>query len=159
MKQKARPIPLHLQKEAGKEQEKLVKTGLLEKVKQIDEDCFVSLVVTTVEHDKAIKIALDSRKLHKNQTTHDEHGGVIEPIFSRNHARPKEKTNDLENRSRVRIWPDGVVKRNKPTMRIRNNWEKIPRILQIKKGFYGLANIPTIFQEKTDRTLEYSTPV
>ena len=29
---------------------------------------------------------------------------------------------------------------------------------QFKKGFYGLADIPTIFQEKIDRTLEYSTP-
>ena len=27
-----------------------------------------------------------------------------------------------------------------------------------KKGFYGLADIPTIFQEKIDRTLKYCTP-
>ena len=27
-----------------------------------------------------------------------------------------------------------------------------------KKGFYGLADIPTILQETKDRTLEYSTP-
>ena len=27
-----------------------------------------------------------------------------------------------------------------------------------KKGFYGLADFPTIFQEKIDRTLEYCTP-
>ena len=29
---------------------------------------------------------------------------------------------------------------------------------RFKKGFYRLADIPTIFQEKIDRTLEYSTP-
>ena len=29
---------------------------------------------------------------------------------------------------------------------------------RFKKGFYGLADIPTIFQEKIDRTLEYCTP-
>ena len=29
---------------------------------------------------------------------------------------------------------------------------------RFKKGFYGLADIPTIFQEKFERTLEYSTP-
>ena len=29
---------------------------------------------------------------------------------------------------------------------------------RFKKRFYGLADIPTIFQEKIDRTLEYSTP-
>ena len=44
-KQKARPIPLHLKDEVGKELEKLIKTGLLEKVKHVDEDCFVSQVL------------------------------------------------------------------------------------------------------------------
>ena len=29
---------------------------------------------------------------------------------------------------------------------------------RFKKGFYGLADIPTIFPEKIDRTLEYCTP-
>ena len=29
---------------------------------------------------------------------------------------------------------------------------------RFKKGFYGLADIATIFLEKIDRTLEYSTP-
>ena len=29
---------------------------------------------------------------------------------------------------------------------------------QFRKGFYGLADIPTKFQEKNDRTFEYSTP-
>ena len=29
---------------------------------------------------------------------------------------------------------------------------------RFKKGFYGLADIPTKFKEKIDRTLEYSTP-
>ena len=29
---------------------------------------------------------------------------------------------------------------------------------RFKKGFYGLADIPTIFQEMIDRTLEYSRP-
>ena len=29
---------------------------------------------------------------------------------------------------------------------------------RFKKGFYGLADIPTIFEEKIDRTLEHCTP-
>ena len=32
------------------------------------------------------------------------------------------------------------------------------RYYRFKKGFYGLADIPTKFQEKIDRTLEYFTP-
>ena len=29
---------------------------------------------------------------------------------------------------------------------------------RFRKGFYGLAGFPPIFQQKIDRTLEYSTP-
>ena len=64
VKQKARPIPLHLQEDVGRELEKLIKSGHLEKVKDVDEDCFVSPVVITVKNDKSVKIALDSRKLN-----------------------------------------------------------------------------------------------
>ena len=64
VKQKARPILLHLQQDVGKEVERLIKTGHLEKVKHVDEDCFVSPVVITVKNDKSVKIAPDSRKLN-----------------------------------------------------------------------------------------------
>ena len=64
MKQKARPIPLRLQEDVGRELEKLMKTGHVEKVKHVDEDCFVSPEVNTVKNDKSVKIALDSRKLN-----------------------------------------------------------------------------------------------
>ena len=64
MKQKARPIPLHLQEDVGKELERLIKTRHPEKVKHVDEDCFVSPVVITVKNNKSVKIALDSRKLN-----------------------------------------------------------------------------------------------
>ena len=64
VKQKARPIPLHLQEDVGRELEKLIKSGHLEKVKDVDEDCFVSPAVITVKNDKSVKIALDSRKLN-----------------------------------------------------------------------------------------------
>ena len=47
VKKKARPIPLHLQEDVGRD---------------VDEDCFVSPVVITVKNDKSVKIALDSRK-------------------------------------------------------------------------------------------------
>ena len=51
VKQKARPIPLHLQEAVGKEIEKLlkIKTEHLEKVKHVDDDCFVSRLVIAVK--------------------------------------------------------------------------------------------------------------
>ena len=63
VKQKARPIPLHLQEDVERELEKQIKTGHLEKVIKVDEeDCFVSPVVITVKNDKSVKIALFSQK-------------------------------------------------------------------------------------------------
>ena len=64
VKQKARPVPLHLQEDVGKELENLIRTGHLEKINDVDEDCFVSPVVITIKSDKSVKIALDSRKLN-----------------------------------------------------------------------------------------------
>ena len=64
MKQIDRPKPLHLQEDVGRELEKLIKSGHLEKVKDVNEDCFVSPVVRTVKNDESVKIALDSRKLN-----------------------------------------------------------------------------------------------
>ena len=56
--QKARPAPLYLQEDVGRELEKLVRTGLLEKFND------VSPVVITVNSDKSVKIALDSQKIN-----------------------------------------------------------------------------------------------
>ena len=45
VKQKARPIPLYLQEEVGRELEKLIRAGYLEKINNVDENCFISPVV------------------------------------------------------------------------------------------------------------------
>ena len=62
VKQNARLVPLHVQQDVGREFKKLIKTGHLEKTNDVDEDCFVSLVVLTVKSDKLVKTGLDSRK-------------------------------------------------------------------------------------------------
>ena len=41
----------------------IIKSGHLERLETIEEDCFVSPVVNTVKKDKTLKIALDARKL------------------------------------------------------------------------------------------------
>ena len=66
VKQKARPVPLHLREDEGRELQNLLKSGHLDKVKDVDEDCFVSPVVITVISVKSMKITLDSRKLNDN---------------------------------------------------------------------------------------------
>ena len=152
VKQKTRSIPLHLQEEVRKELEKLIKTGNLEKVKHVDEDSFVSPVVITVKKDNKNRIRFEKtkRQLYKSQSIHAKHGVVIEPIFERNYERPNKERNDLGKRSGLRIWPDEVVKRNKPTMRIRNYRETIQAdTTDSKKSFYGLADIPPSSKRKS----------
>ena len=41
LEQKTRPIPLHVQENVGRDMERLIKTGHIEKVNNVDEDCFV----------------------------------------------------------------------------------------------------------------------
>ena len=52
IQQKGRPIPIHLQQSVGKEIEKLIKQGHIEKANNVDENCFVSPAVITVKKDK-----------------------------------------------------------------------------------------------------------
>ena len=66
VKQKARSIPVRLQEDIGRELERLIKAGHLEKVNNVDNDSFVSPVVITIKNDKSEKVALDSRKLKDN---------------------------------------------------------------------------------------------
>ena len=60
VKQKARPSPQHLQEDVGRKLEKLIKEGHLEKVNNVDENCFVTPVVITVKNDESVK---DSTRL------------------------------------------------------------------------------------------------
>ena len=82
VKQRARPIPLHLQEHVGRELETLIKNGHLQKVNNVDEDCFVSPVVLTVKNDKSVKIALDSRKLNDSCIKRRPHMPNLEELLS-----------------------------------------------------------------------------
>ena len=48
------------------ELDRLIKSGHLERLETIEDDCFVSPVVITVKKDKTVKIALDARKLNNS---------------------------------------------------------------------------------------------
>ena len=84
IKQKARPVLLHLQEDVGRELEKLIKSGQLEKINDVDEDCFVSSVVITMKSDKSVKIALDSRKLNGSCIKMRPHMPNMEELINRN---------------------------------------------------------------------------
>ena len=66
IQQRGRPIPIHLQDQAAEEIKRLIKNGYLgRRATETTENCFVSPAVITVEKDKSVKIALDSRKLNE----------------------------------------------------------------------------------------------
>ena len=162
VKQKARPIPLHLQEDVGRELEKLIKTGHLEKVEHVDEDCFVSPVVITVKSDKSVKIALDSRKLNDSCIKIRPHMPNMEELLNQISVEiTRDRTKELMMSNIDLDYAYGQMKFSKETSRhcvFAITGGKFSGYYRFKKGFYGLADIPTIFQEKIDRTLEYSTP-
>ena len=66
---------------------------------------------------------------------------------------------DIRNRPGLCKRPNEISARNKPTLQLRNHRRKNQWILPFPKGFYGPADIHTIFQEKIDRKLGHETPV
>ena len=162
VKQNARPVPIHLQKDIGRELERLIKSGHLEKLNNVDEDCFVSPVVITVKSDKSVKIALDSRKLNDSCIKMRPHMPNMEELLNQISV---EKTRDRKLQLFMfKIDLDYAYDQMKLSEGTRRQCVfaitggNFSGYYRFKKGFYGLADIPTIFQEKIDRTLEYCTP-
>ena len=58
----------------------------------------------------------------------------------------------------LRLRSNGIRRRNQKTLRIRTNRRKSNGFYRFLKGFHGLSDLPTIFQEKMDRTLKFKTP-
>ena len=56
IQQKARPIPYHLQDDVKNELDRIIKSGHLQRLETIEEDCFVSPDVITVKKDKTVKM-------------------------------------------------------------------------------------------------------
>ena len=163
IQQKARPIPYHLQKDVKNELDRLIKSGHLERLETIEEDCFVSPVVITVKKDKTVKIAPDARKLNDSCVKKRPHMPNMEELLNQISA-------ELSKNDRDPIWISvvdldyayGQMKLAPETSKHCNfamTVEKINGYYRFLKGFYGPADIPTIFQEKIDRTLGHQTPV
>ena len=161
IQQKARPIPYHLQKDVKNELNRLIKSGHLERLETIEEDCFVSPVVITVKKDKTVKIALDARKLNDSCVKKRPHMPNMELL--------NQISAELSKNDRDPIWISvvaldyayGQMKLAPETSKHCNfamTGEKINGYYRFLKEFYGPADIPTIFQEKIDRTLGHQTP-
>ena len=98
------------------------------------------------------------RQLHQNETPHAEYGKTAKP-FSVEITRDQKLQLFI---SRIDLdYAYGQMKLAEETSRqcvIALTGGNFSGYYRFKKGFYGLADIPTIVQEKIDRTLEYCTP-
>ena len=162
IQQKGRPIPIHLQQSLRKEIEKLIKQGHTDKANNIDENCFVSPAVITVKKDKLIKIALDSRNLSEITVKRKTQMPNMEELISR-------ISRKLADGPADEIWIskfdlDYAYGQLLLSREARNlcifavTGGNLTGYCRFLKGFYGLADIPTVFQEKIDQTLDNKHP-
>ena len=162
IQQKGRPVPIHLQNQVAEGIKRLIKNGYLERATEITEDCFVSPAVITVEKDKSIKIALDSRKLNEATLKKKAQMPNMEELISR-------ISRKISEEQEGEIWITkldfdyvlGQIKLNENTRNLcifTVTGGEFTGYYRFLKGFYGLADIPTIFQERLDRTLEFKHP-
>ena len=162
IQQKAQPVPYHLQKDVKNELDRLIKSGHLEKLETIEEHCFVSPVVITVKKDKTVKIALDARKPNESSIKKRPHMPNMEELLN-------QISGELFMNDHDPIWISvfdlhyayGQMKLVPETSKHCNfamTGGTINGYHRFLKGLYGPADIPTIFQEKTDKTLGHQTP-
>ena len=134
IQQKGRPVPIHFQRKVKNELDKLIEKGHLEKADKTTENCFVSPAVITIEKDKSVKIALDSRKLNKS-------------CIKRKATMP----NMEEDMSKIELdYAYGQAKLSAAAARhcvFSIIGGEFTGHYRFKKSFYGLADIPTVFQE------------
>ena len=88
IKQNAMPIPCPLESFVGKETNKLHQSGHLEKMQNVEKDCFVFPVVLTVKKDESVKTALDSRKLNNSCIKMRPHIPMMEKFIKSTIDRP-----------------------------------------------------------------------
>ena len=158
IQQKRRPIPIHLQQSVGKEINQLMKQGHIEKENNIDKNCFVSPAVIIVKKDKTVKIALDSRKLNEITIKREAQMPNMEELISIISRKIADGPADELCISKFDLdYAYGQLILSRETRNLcifAVTGGNFTGHYRFRKGFYRLANIPTIFQEKIGQTLE-----
>ena len=162
IQQKGRPVPIHFQKNVRDELEKLIKSGHIEKADETTENCFISPAVITIKKDKSVKIALDSRKLNEACIKRKAAMPNMEELISKISAKITNGEGEIWMSKIDLDYAYGQAKLAKEAAKhcvfsiIGGDFTGHYRF---KKGFYGLSDIPTVFQEHIDKVLEFKTPV
>ena len=144
------------------ELKKLIDKGHLEKADKTTENCFISPEVITIKRDKSVKIALDSRQLNEACVERKAAMPNMEDLISKISAEHTKNDGDIWMSEIELDYAYGQAKLSKEAARhcvfsiIGGDFTGHYRF---KKGFCGLSDIPTVFQEHEDTVLEFKTPV
>ena len=162
VQQKGRVVPIHLQPLVKTELDKLIDEGHVVRETQVGEDQFISPVVITRKDNGTVKIAVDAGELNNNIVKKKAQMPNIEDILAQisvkitsNREKPLFMTSvDLK-------YAFGQIKLHPETSRhciFTMIGGKITGHYRFQKGFYGLADMPVIFQEKIDQVIDMQTP-
>ena len=162
IQQKGRPVPIHFQNIVKNEPKKLIEKGHLEKADKTTENCFVSPAVITIKKDKSVKIALDLRKLNESCIKRKATMPNMEELTNKISAKITKNNGEIWMSKIDLDYAYGQAKLSPEASRhcvfsiIGGDFTGLYRF---KKGFYGLSDIPTVFQEHIDKVLEFKIPV
>ncbi len=160
--QKGRRIPIHIQQAVETEVAKLVKNGHIEKLRKIGEDTFVSPVVITRKSDGSVKIALDSVQLNRQIVKKTMQMPLLSELLDQVSMKISGNRTAKLNVSTVDLeYAFGQIDLHPDTSR-----HCVAAIVggtatghyRFKKGFYGLPDMPVVFQTKIDQVLNNLTP-
>ena len=156
--QKGRRVPINLLDKVSNELKKLFQQGHIEKLQECSDKNFISPIVITVKKDKSVKLALDSKilhkSIHKNKYQMPNIDSLIDSISQHiNNSNQVENvyfsTIDLKYAySQLNLHPDTARHCNFNII-----CGDATGTYRFKTGFYGLTDMPAEFQTAMDYTL------
>ena len=143
--------------------DQLMNSGHFERLETIEEDCFVSPVVNTVRIAKTVKIALYARKLNESCVKKTPNMPNMVQLLNQRSAKLSRNDHDLIWISAIDLdYASGEMQLAPETSDhcpFAVTGENRNRCYQFTKELYVPADIPRIFQDRIDKTLDYDTPV
>ena len=161
--QKGRKIPLHIQPAVRNELDKLMKSAHLTKLQQVGENVCVTPAVIARKSDGTVKIALDAKELNRR---------IVKkkmPNLDDLSDRVSKKSIKASENQSMPFWAStidldyafGQVELTEETAKhcvIAIVGGNCTGHYQFNCGFYGLANMPVVFQDTLDKVLEGTAP-
>ena len=156
--QKGRRVPILMQKAVEAELRKLIDGGHVEKLAEIGEDTFVSPVVISKKSDGSVKIAIDSVELNKQIIHKTMQMPILAELVDQISIKISLGTGKPLVISTIDLkYAFGQIKLHSESAK-----HCVAAIVggtstghyRFKKGFYGLADMPVVFQAKIDRVLD-----